>query len=80
MTSNGFIASLAGACLAVLALGQAARADILINVDKTTQRMTVTVDGEPRYTWPVSTGGPATTRPTAPSGRWRKDKDHRSKE
>jgi lipoprotein-anchoring transpeptidase ErfK/SrfK len=29
---------------------------ILINIDKTTQRMTVFVDGTPQYDWPVSTG------------------------
>jgi L,D-transpeptidase catalytic domain len=34
----------------------AAHADILISVDKSTQRMTVTVDGVERYQWPVSTG------------------------
>ena len=33
-----------------------AYADLLINVDKSTQRMTVSVDGVPRYVWPVSTG------------------------
>ncbi len=33
-----------------------ARADILIAIDKTAQRMTVTVDGKERYRWPVSTG------------------------
>ena len=33
-----------------------ARADILIAIDKTAQQMTVTVDGEERYHWPVSTG------------------------
>src|SRR3954447_13392557 len=33
-----------------------ANAKILINVDKSAQMMTVSVDGEPRWTWPVSTG------------------------
>jgi hypothetical protein len=29
---------------------------ILINIDKSTQQMTVFVDGVPKYDWPVSTG------------------------
>ena len=37
---------------------------VLINVDKTSQRMTVLVDGVERYDWPVSTGGPAYSTPS----------------
>ena len=51
-----------------------ARAELLIEIDKTTQRMTVTRDGAQLYVWPVSTGAPATTpRPavTRPFA-WRK--------
>lgn len=33
-----------------------AKADLLIHIDKSTQRMTVSVDGTPQYRWPVSTG------------------------
>ena len=33
-----------------------ARADLLIQVDKSTQQMTVSEDGQQLYTWPVSTG------------------------
>jgi hypothetical protein len=33
-----------------------AAADVLIAIDKARQRMTVTVDGLPAYSWPVSTG------------------------
>jgi hypothetical protein len=51
------IAPLTAATVAVLALGQAAHADLLIEVDKFAQRMTVTVNGEQLYEWPVSTGG-----------------------
>lgn len=42
--------------IAMLALSGAARADIVVKVDKSSQRMSVIVDGEHRYTWPVSTG------------------------
>ena len=53
----GYAAALAltGAVLA-LAAPAPARANILITVDKAAQQMTVTVDGDPRYIWPVSTG------------------------
>jgi lipoprotein-anchoring transpeptidase ErfK/SrfK len=39
-------------CLCALA---PARAEVVITVDKTAQRLTVEVDGAPRYQWPVST-------------------------
>ena len=54
----------------------AAVADVIVTVDKTAQRMTVGVDGEHRYTWPVSTG----VYPT-PSGTFRPyilSRNHRS--
>ena len=55
------------------------RRGILVNIDKTTQSMTVTVDGAPRYIWPVSTGkrlrhAERTFRPN------RMDADHLSQE
>jgi hypothetical protein len=56
------------AAVAVLMLGQAAYADLLIAVDKSSQRMTVTVNGEQLYEWAVSTGGPDMTLRTGPSG------------
>ena len=74
------IPALAGAFLAVLALGQPALADILISVDKTTQRMTVSVEGEVRYTWPVSTGKPGYDTPNGTFWALYKDKDHKSNE
>ncbi|MCC8965019.1 L,D-transpeptidase [Bradyrhizobium sp. Pear76] len=33
-----------------------ARADIVVHIDKSSQRMAVSVDGARRYNWPVSTG------------------------
>lgn len=57
-----------------------ASADILIHVDKTAQRMTVTVDGTPRYVWPVSTGGPHYDTPSGTFKPNRMDKDHKSEE
>jgi hypothetical protein len=78
--SSRIVATVFGACLAVLALGQAARANILITVDKSTQRMTVSVDGEVRYTWPVSTGRSGYDTPNGTFWALARDKDHRSKE
>jgi lipoprotein-anchoring transpeptidase ErfK/SrfK len=37
---------------------------ILINIDKAIQKMTVFLDGEQRYEWPVSTGLPGYTTPS----------------
>ena len=53
-----------------------ASAEIVIRVDKSTQRMAVIVDGDHRYTWAVSTGIGGT-----PSGNYRPqalDRNHRS--
>jgi lipoprotein-anchoring transpeptidase ErfK/SrfK len=50
-----------------------AAADVLITVDKSTQQLTVAVDGNQRYAWPVSTGlhgGP-------PSGTFRPERMER---
>ena len=41
--------------LSVLVLTPA-RADVMVQIDKSSQRMAVSVDGSPRYSWPVSTG------------------------
>jgi len=57
-----------------------ASADILIHVNKSAQRMTVSVDGVPRYVWPVSTGGPHYDTPSGTFKPNRMDKDHKSEE
>ena len=42
---------------AVMCVGFApARAEVVVQIDKSSQRMTVSVDGAMRYSWPVSTG------------------------
>jgi hypothetical protein len=43
------------ASLALLFCFGPARADVVIHVDKSSQRLSVSVDGVPRYEWPVST-------------------------
>lgn len=44
------------ALLGGIVLAGPAVAEVSIMVDKTTQRMTVSVNGQQRYSWPVSTG------------------------
>ena len=43
--------------LLCLPLAQGATAGVVVTINKATQRMTVAVGGEARYSWPVSTGG-----------------------
>jgi lipoprotein-anchoring transpeptidase ErfK/SrfK len=56
--SGGRLARLAFAAAIVMAgLAVApARADVVVQIDKSSQRMAVSVDGMSRYNWPVSTG------------------------
>ena len=74
-----FSASLLAAALASAAVAPA-RADIVVNIDKTTQRMTVAVDGTPRYDWPVSTGRAGYDTPNGTFKINRMDADHLSQE
>ena len=48
------VAAIVFACAFLTALA-AARAEVVITVDKTAQRLSVDVDGAHRYDWPVST-------------------------
>lgn len=68
------------AVAAVLAVAAPARAAILISVDKSAQQMTVTVDGDPRYIWPVSTGREGYDTPSGQYTPFRMEKDHFSRE
>ena len=63
-----------------LPLAAPARAEILISIDKTSQSMSVTVDGAPRYIWPVSTGRPGYATPSGSYKVNRLDADHFSQE
>lgn len=57
-----------------------ASADVLINVDKSAQRMEVTVDGQSRYSWPVSTGVESYDTPSGSYRPFRMERTHFSKE
>ena len=73
---------LAAACgaLVLVALAVPAQAEIAVNIDKTTQTMTVAVDGSQRYVWPVSTGRPGYDTPNGTFRPNRMDADHLSQE
>ena len=69
------------AIIAFLAtLSAAAAAEVRITVDKNIQRMTVTVDGIERYSWPVSTGLEDYATPTGAFTPSRLARQHYSRE
>ena len=70
----------AAATVAALAIGQAAYADLLIEIDKSAQRMIVIVDGERLYDWPVATGGIDFDTPSGTFRPFRMEIDHHSEE
>jgi hypothetical protein len=76
----GLLAALALAACAALAHAGPARANLLITIDKTAQQMTVTVDGDPRYVWPVSTGRAGYNTPSGQYQPFRMERDHFSRE
>ena len=66
--------------LAAMALVAPARANVMIIIDKSTQKMSVTVDGEERYVWPVSTGRAGYDTPAGEFQPFRMERDHFSRE
>ena len=72
-------ASLLGALFAV-SLAAPASASVRITIDKSTQQMSVAVDGAQRYFWPVSTGRPGYDTPSGSFKPNRMDADHYSQE
>jgi hypothetical protein len=72
-------ASLLAAGFAV-PLASAASANVVITVDKSTQRMLVAVDGATRYDWPVSTGRRGFNTPSGAFKPNRMEVEHFSKE
>jgi L,D-transpeptidase catalytic domain len=72
-------ASLLAAGLA-LPLSSVSYANVVISIDKSTQRMLVAVDGTTRYDWPVSTGRPGYDTPSGTFKPNRMEVEHFSKE
>ena len=72
----------AAAVSCILLIGsQTASAAVIVNIDKSSQLMSVSVDGAPRHTWWVSTGlggGPpsGTYRPQRLARKWYSRKYH----
>jgi hypothetical protein len=72
--------SFALAAASLLACANAARAELLISIDKSAQQMTVVEDGAPLYTWPVSTGRRGYDTPDGTFKPFRMERDHFSQE
>jgi hypothetical protein len=68
------------AIIALVTLAQVAHANVMIIIDKSAQKMTVTVNGEDRYTWPVSTGRSGYDTPSGDFQPFRMEKEHYSRE
>jgi hypothetical protein len=66
--------------ISLFMLGQSFNAELLIQVDKSAQRMTVTLDGNELYDWPVSTGGRGYESPGGTFKPFRMEIDHYSDE
>jgi len=75
-----FFKSVLVAAAFVTAMAGAANAEILININKATQRMTVSVDGVQKYVWPVSTGKAGYATPSGTFWIFRMEKTYFSKE
>jgi len=74
-----FLLWLAGFAMSML-MGATAQAALLIEIDKSAQQMTVTLNGERLYTWPVSTGNEEYDTPSGTFTPFRMEIDHRSDE
>lgn len=74
------ITRIGAALVAVVALAGVAKADILVSVNKLSQRMVVTVDGVKRYNWAVSTGKAGYETPSGSYRPFRLEKVYFSKE
>ena len=75
-----FLRPFAAAIAAVCLLAWPASAKLLIEIDKSAQRMTVSQDGAQLYVWPVSTGQRGYDTPGGEFTPFRMEKDHFSRE
>jgi len=70
------VAVIAVGCLIGGAIGQGAAATVIVNIDRSSQSMEVSVNGMPRYRWRVSTARhgyitpPGTYHPQMMARRW----------
>jgi hypothetical protein len=77
---SAVLAALVGAGLLGLAQPSSARADLFISIDKNAQKMTVSVDGEQLYVWPVATGIARYDTPDGEFKPFRMERKHYSRE
>ena len=73
-------AAFAAVCFFVVFFALPAAAAIVIEIDKSAQRMTVSQDGAQLYTWPVSTGQRGYDTPSGEFKPFRMEKTHFSRE
>jgi hypothetical protein len=66
--------------LLCLTPSQPAQAGVAVTINKATQRMTVAVGGEARYSWPVSTGIKGYATPAGAFRPFRLEEEHYSRE
>jgi lipoprotein-anchoring transpeptidase ErfK/SrfK len=77
---SGRIVLLLAAVAISMLIGPAAGAALLIEIDKSAQQMTVTLNDELLYTWPVSTGLEEYDTPSGTFTPFRMEIDHHSDE
>src|SRR5262245_58354224 len=80
MPAIRLLAALAAAALLWLAPLVPAQARLLIEIDKSSQTMTVSLDGAPLHRWPVSTGLRRYDTPSGAYTPFHMEKDHFSRE
>lgn len=68
------------AAIVTIAAASSSHANIIVEIDKSTQQMVVSVDGVERYQWPVSTGRLKHDTPNGSFRAFRLERDHYSKE
>ena len=68
------------ALMLLLGSGSAYAEQLIISIDKSIQRMTVSVDGEEQYVWPVSTGAAGYNTPSGTYHPFRLEEFHFSEE
>jgi lipoprotein-anchoring transpeptidase ErfK/SrfK len=70
----------AGLALVIIGIVPASAAKVVIIINKVSQKMTVEVDGDVEYRWPISTGAPGYDTPSGKYKPFRMEKEHFSKE
>jgi lipoprotein-anchoring transpeptidase ErfK/SrfK len=66
--------------LILLNAGSACAAQVFVSINESSQEMTVSIDGQQQYVWPVSTGITRYATPTGTYKPFRMEEDHFSQE